>query len=190
MNKSRRAHPEVLGEAPEADHEPPRIAGRSLPVAPASRSRRPKSGKRIRLCPSCNAVALPIARFCPHCAASLRVKFPTAMRPLDQTATTVERRPLTAVFCDLVGSSELATRMDPEDYAGVLRQFHLRVRETMEQYGGFLARPMGDGALVFFGFPRANDHDLEHAVRASLATLDAVRKIDGAGCPSPRACYR
>ena len=112
------------------------------------------------------------------------------MRPLDQTATTVERRPLTAVFCDLVGSSELATRMDPEDYAGVLRQFHLRVRETMEQYCGFFARPMGDGALVFFGFPRANEHDLEHAVRASLATLDAVRKIDGAGCPSPRACYR
>jgi class 3 adenylate cyclase len=80
--------------------------------------------------------------------------------------------------------------MDPEDYAGVLRQFHLRVRETMEQYCGFFARPMGDGALVFFGFPRANEHDLEHAVRASLATLDAVRKIDGAGCPSPRACYR
>lgn len=138
MSKSRRAHPEVLGEAPKADHEPPRIAGRSLPVAPASRSRRPQSGKRIRLCPSCNAVALPIARFCPHCGASLRVKFATAMRPLDQTATTVERRPLTAVFCDLVGSSELATRMDPEDYAGVLRQIHLRVRETMEQYGGFL----------------------------------------------------
>jgi class 3 adenylate cyclase len=105
------------------------------------------------------------------------------MRSLDQTATTVKRRPLTAVFCDLVGSSELATRMDPEDYTGVLRQFHLCVRETMEQYGGFFARPMGDGALVFFGLPRANEHDLEHAIRASLATLDAVRKIDGAGCP-------
>jgi predicted ATPase/class 3 adenylate cyclase len=92
--------------------------------------------------------------------------------------TPVERRPLTGVFCDLVGSSELATRMDPEDYAGVLVQFHKRVRATMERYGGFFARPMGDGALVFFGFPRAEEDDLERAVRASLATVEAVRTID------------
>ena len=74
--------------------------------------------------------------------------------------------------------------MDPEDFAELLGQFHRRVREAMEQYGGFFARPMGDGALVFFGYPRANEDDLERAVRASLATLDVVRMMDGeAGRP-------
>jgi class 3 adenylate cyclase len=90
-----------------------------------------------------------------------------------------ERRQLTAVFCDLVGSSERATRMDPEDFAIVIGRFHLCIRETMERYGGSFVRPMGDGSLVFFGYPRANEDDAERAVRASLAAVQAVSAIDG-----------
>jgi class 3 adenylate cyclase/predicted ATPase len=119
-----------------------------------------------------------MARFCPHCGSGLKPGAAAAVHSASLAAI-IERRQLTAVFCDLVGSTELATKMDPEDFAAVIGRFHRCVRETMERYGGFFARPMGDGALVFFGYPQANEDDAERAVRASLATVEAMEVIDG-----------
>ncbi len=126
------------------------------------------------VCASCAAKTPPMARFCPNCGLDLR----PAPAGLDSPAA-AERRQLTVVFCDLVGSSGLATRIDPEDLADLIGRFHRCVAETMGRYGGFLARPMGDGALVFFGFPQAHEDDAERAVRASLLAVEAVAGITG-----------
>ena len=130
-------------------------------------------GRPTETCPACNAATPPEARFCPQCGSGLRIVDSTVAQPM------AERRQLTVVFCDLVGSSELATRLDPEDLAKLIGRFHRCVAETVGRYGGFFARPMGDGALVFFGFPQAHEDDAERAVRASLATVEAVAAIEG-----------
>ena len=122
-------------------------------------------------CAVCEAETPSRARFCPQCGARLHATL------ADPEQASGERRRLTVVFCDLVGSVELGTRLDPEDYAHLLGRFHRCVAETMARHGGFFARPMGDGALVFFGFPQAHEDDAERAVRASLATVEAVNRI-------------
>lgn len=89
-----------------------------------------------------------------------------------------ERRFLTIVFVDLIGYSTLSERLDPEDL-GKLQQTYQRVTlETMERYGGFVARFVGDGALVYFGYPRAHERDAERAVRAALDLLERLRRLN------------
>ena len=94
-----------------------------------------------------------------------------------------ERRFLTIVFVDLVGYTALSERLDPEDLGRLQRTYQMLALETMERYGGFVARFVGDGALVYFGYPRAHERDAERAVRAALDLLDRLRKatveIDG-----------
>ena len=68
-----------------------------------------------------------------------------------------ERRQLTVMFCDLVGSTELSARLDPEDLRGIIGAYHRCVTEIVEGFGGFVARYMGDGVLVYFGYPRAHE---------------------------------
>src|SRR6516225_1492331 len=68
-----------------------------------------------------------------------------------------ERRQLTIMFCDLVGSTELAIRLDPEDLRDIIATYHRRVAEVVTRYGGFVARLIGDGALVYFGYPLAHE---------------------------------
>ena len=79
-----------------------------------------------------------------------------------------ERRQLTVMFCDLVGSTALSARLDPEDLRSVIGAYHRCVAGVIERGGGFVAKYMGDGALAYFGYPRADDHDAERAVRAAL----------------------
>jgi class 3 adenylate cyclase len=88
--------------------------------------------------------------------------------------STAERRHLTVMFCDLVGSTELSSRLDPEDLGTVIRTYQARVRETMTRFGGFIARYVGDGVLIYFGWPTAEETDAERAVRAALAVVSAV----------------
>jgi len=78
------------------------------------------------------------------------------------------------MFCDLVGSTELSSRLDPEDLNELIRAYQARVAETIGRFGGFIARYMGDGLLVYFGWPEATENDAERAVHAALATADAV----------------
>jgi class 3 adenylate cyclase/predicted ATPase len=88
-----------------------------------------------------------------------------------------ERRHLTVMFCDLVGSTALSARLDPEDLRELLRVYHESVREVVNQHGGFVAKYLGDGALIYFGYPRANEHDAERAVRTGLALVDAISRL-------------
>ncbi|MEP0941395.1 MAG: adenylate/guanylate cyclase domain-containing protein [Rhizobiaceae bacterium] len=96
-------------------------------------------------------------------------------------ATTVsssdaERRHLTVMFVDLVGSTELATKIDPEDMRAVITNYQNIVAGIVPRFDGFVAKFMGDGVLCYFGWPRANEDDAERAVRAGLAMIDAVKQ--------------
>lgn len=89
-----------------------------------------------------------------------------------------ERRQLTVMFCDIVGSTALSARLDPEDMRQVIKIYHARIAEIIHRYQGIIARYMGDGVLVYFGYPRAEEDDAEQAVRAGLALIDAVSDLD------------
>ena len=87
---------------------------------------------------------------------------------------TAERRQLTVMFCDLVGSTAISARLDPEDLSSVLGAFQKACVSAVTAFGGSIAKYMGDGALVYFGYPEAHEDDAERAVRAGLALLDAM----------------
>jgi len=91
-----------------------------------------------------------------------------------------ERRQLTVMFCDLVGSTSLSARLDPEDLRGIIGAYHRCVAEIVEGFGGFVARYMGDGVLVYFGYPQAHEDDAERATRCGLALVDRVPQLNQA----------
>jgi hypothetical protein len=86
------------------------------------------------------------------------------------------------MFNDLVGSTALSTRHDPEDLRELIGDYHRAVAETVGRFDGFVAKYMGDGVLIYFGYPRAHEDDAEWAVRAGLAVIDAV---EGLAAPEP-----
>jgi class 3 adenylate cyclase/tetratricopeptide (TPR) repeat protein len=96
-------------------------------------------------------------------------------------AISPERRHLTVLFCDLVGSTALSARLDPEDLREVIRSYHAAVADIVHAQGGFVAQYLGDGALVYFGFPVAHEDDAERAVRAALLLRDAAGKLEAKG---------
>jgi class 3 adenylate cyclase len=98
---------------------------------------------------------------------------PTAPRRVDDA----ERRHVTVMFSDLVGSTALSTRMDPEDLREVISAYQKCVAETVRRFGGFVAKYMGDGVLVYFGYPQAHEDDAERAVRAGLELIAAVAAL-------------
>ncbi len=104
------------------------------------------------------------ARFCARCGTTLGAG---AVPP-------AERRQLTVLFCDLVDSTALAVRLDPEDLREVMRAYQKYVSDTVARFGGFLSQYTGDGAVVYFGWPQAHEHDAERAVRAGLALVAEV----------------
>jgi class 3 adenylate cyclase len=93
--------------------------------------------------------------------------------PLDSA----ERRQVTVMFSDLVGSTELAARMDPEDLRDVISAYQQCVSGTVHRYDGFVAKYMGDGVLVYFGYPQAHEDDADRAVRAGLELIAAVTAL-------------
>ncbi len=99
-------------------------------------------------------------------------------------ATSAERRHLTVMIVDLVGSTALAARLDPEDMRDVLAAYHTCCAGLIASNGGFVARYMGDGVLAYFGYPQAHEQDAENAVRAALAIVAAAPKLNtAAGAP-------
>src|SRR5258708_9463133 len=122
-------------------------------------------------CSACGHVNPPQARFCANCGVAL-----TTGSPLSPglPMSSAERRQLTVMFCDLVGSTALSVRLDPEDLREVIAAYHRYVAETVARFGGFVGRYMGDGVLVYFGYPRAHEHDAERAVRAGVELLRAL----------------
>jgi class 3 adenylate cyclase len=105
-----------------------------------------------------------------------------AARPAPSPAAPVraeaERRQLTVMFCDLVGSTALSARLDPEDYREVIAAYHRAVADVVRSFDGFVAKYMGDGVLIYFGYPQAHEDDAERAVRAGLGLIDAVGRLD------------
>src|ERR1700746_1917762 len=94
------------------------------------------------------------------------------------TSASAERRQLTVMFCDLVGSTALSTRLDPEDLREVIGAYHRAVAEIVAGFDGFVSRYMGDGVLIYFGYPQAHEDDAERAVRAGLSAIDAVDRLE------------
>src|SRR5215217_675375 len=91
--------------------------------------------------------------------------------------TSAERRQLTVMFCDLVGSTALASRLDPEDLREIIGAYQKRVVKIVARYDGFVAKYMGDGVLVYFGYPQAHEDDAERAVRAGLKLAETIHRI-------------
>src|SRR5262245_13581957 len=89
-----------------------------------------------------------------------------------------ERRQVTVMFSDLVGSTALSARMDPEDLREVISGYQKCVAETVRRFEGFVAKYLGDGVLVYFGYPKAHEDDAERAVRAGLELIVAVKALD------------
>jgi class 3 adenylate cyclase/tetratricopeptide (TPR) repeat protein len=85
-----------------------------------------------------------------------------------------ERRQVSVMFCDLVGSTELSARLDPEELSAVIRAYQERVNEIVARHGGFIARYLGDGVLIYFGWPEAREDDPDRAVRAALDIIEAI----------------
>jgi class 3 adenylate cyclase/predicted ATPase len=98
--------------------------------------------------------------------------------PISPPIIDAQRRQLTVMFCDLVGSTALAVRLDPEDLREVIAAYHRAVTGIVTGLDGFVAKYMGDGVLIYFGYPRAHEDDAERAVRAGLGAIDAVRHLD------------
>ncbi len=127
-------------------------------------------------CAACGSENPADKRFCGDCGTAR----PTAL-DTSQTSTgasSPERRLMTVVFVDLVGSTALGERLDPEDLRKVIADFHDLTSGLVTAFNGFIARYMGDGALIYFGYPQANETDAERAVRAGLALVDAVSRLN------------
>lgn len=114
-----------------------------------------------------------------------RRKLLRAIGELDTAPSSpAERRQLTVMFCDLVGSTALSARLDPEDLRAIVRAYHRCCAALLERHGGFVAQYMGDGVLAYFGYPQADEHDAERAVQAGLALVEAVPElVTAAGSP-------
>ena len=100
-----------------------------------------------------------------------------ASPPEEKRQHDAERRQLTVMFTDLVGSTALSTKLDPEDLRAVIGAYHKCVAETVARFDGFVAKYMGDGVLIYFGYPQAHEDDAERAVRAGLALIEAIGKL-------------
>jgi Adenylate and Guanylate cyclase catalytic domain len=99
---------------------------------------------------------------------------PTATLPAIPPPPEAERRQLTILFCDLVGSTALSRQLDPEDYRAAVRAYQAACAPVIERFDGHIAQYLGDGLLVYFGYPLAHEDDAQRAVRAGLAMVEAV----------------
>jgi class 3 adenylate cyclase/predicted ATPase/RNA polymerase subunit RPABC4/transcription elongation factor Spt4 len=138
-------------------------------------------------CAACGHVNAAGSKFCAQCGARLEAgaspspapapRPPAARTAAPRAAQAAERRQLTVMFCDLVGSTALSTQLDPEDLRDVIAAYHKCAAEVVSRLGGYVAKYMGDGILIYFGYPDAHEADAENAVRAALALVDAIAKL-------------
>ena len=134
-------------------------------------------------CSACGNANAPEAQFCGDCGEPLagRELFTARVWPaaegVGQPTPSAERRQLTVMFVDLVGSTALSAQLDPEDLREIFDQYHRCCASEINKAGGFVAKYIGDGVLAYFGYPQAHEDDPEHAVRAGLALIDAVGRL-------------
>ncbi|MCK1284272.1 AAA family ATPase [Bradyrhizobium sp. 44] len=160
-------------------------------------------------CPSCRADVSELAKFCSQCGSALMLSCGSCgnsealgsnfcgkcgatlvgdvfrspeLAPIHPRAAPAERSHITVMFCDLVGSTALSVNLDVEDFGEVISTYHKRVAEIVPGFGGFVSRRVGDGVLIYFGYPNAHEDDPEQAVRASLALIEGIGRL---GRPEP-----
>lgn len=126
-----------------------------------------------RVCISCASKNPAFARFCCGCGS----RFESAALPSAAAWAPAELRQITIFFCDLVGSSELSTNLDPEDFHALLREFHGMCADTVHRHHGHVAQYLGDGLLAYFGYPVAMEDDARGAARAGLEIAQAAPHI-------------
>jgi class 3 adenylate cyclase/tetratricopeptide (TPR) repeat protein len=136
-------------------------------------------------CIGCGAANAADGAFCTACGKPS----PRAASPL-AAKTAAERRQVTVMFCDMVDSTVLGTQLDPEDLREVINSYHNCVTQLVTRFGGYIARYMGDGVLVYFGYPAAHEDDAERAVRTGLAVAEAVARLKTPAGPPGRLATR
>ena len=135
----------------------------------------------VATCPKCGAPVQPDESFCGECGTALGDAAPAtapAVTVLVAVSAGGERRHLTVLFCDLVGSTEIAAQLDPEEWREVVAGYHRAAAEAITRFGGHVAKYLGDGVMAYFGWPEAHDNDGERAARAGLALLDVISKLN------------
>src|SRR5215467_2041790 len=136
----------------------------------------------VAACPKCGAPIQPDESFYGECGTAIGDAAPAAATAGTAPVTASaggERRHLTVLFCDLVGSTGIAAQLDPEEWRETVAAYHRAAAEAVIRYGGHVAKYLGDGVMAFFGYPEAHDNDAERAARAGLAMLDAIAKLGG-----------
>jgi class 3 adenylate cyclase len=121
-------------------------------------------GHRVKLLDAIAALRTDVGAKAPSADETISKPSTPSVSPEDRA----ERRQVTVMFSDLVGSTALSARMDPEDLREVISAYQKSVAETVQRFGGFVAKYMGDGVLIYFGYPQAHEDDAERAVRAGL----------------------
>ena len=142
-----------------------------------------------RSCPRCNAHNALAAKFCGECGAALSapVSAPSLeTSPAQARQSAGERRHLTVLFCDLVGSTEISARLDPEEWREITAGYHRAAAEAITRFGGYVAKYLGDGVMAYFGWPVAHDNDAERAARAGLAILEGVVALNNRNAKNDR----
>ncbi len=141
---------------------------------------------RCRQCPSSEVLR--------YCGASLTAAgTPVTDTPHAQEREVAgERRHLTVLFCDLVGSTEISARLDPEEWREIEADYHRVAAEAITRFGGYVAKYLGDGVMAYFGWPEAHDNDAERATRSGLAILEGVAALNNrdAKCDRPKLAVR
>ena len=125
------------------------------------------------ICPNCSHENLKEALFCASCG----VKLGETITEVSNNTTEIESRQLTILFCDIVDFTPLSENLESEDLHNIVRIYQETCAEAINQFGGYLAKYLGDGLLVYFGYPQAHEDDPERAVRAALQILKAVKKL-------------
>ena len=133
-------------------------------------------------CATCDTLNPPDAKFCDECGTALTGdvsdKEAGVVPAVIGLSTSGERRHLTVLFCDLVGSTEIAGQLDPEEWREVVAGYDRAAAEAITRFGGNVAKYLGDGIMAYFGWPEAHDNDGERAARAGLAILEALQKAN------------
>src|SRR5713101_10209777 len=143
-----------------------------------------------RQCPKCGTENPPQAKFCAECATSLTEQaaasapvprdtpavqsLPPTARIVERAVPEAERRQLTVMFCDLVGSTALSEQLDPEELRAVVRAYQETCTTVIQRYEGYIAQHLGDGLLAYFGYPVAHEDDAQRAVRTGLEIVEAM----------------
>src|SRR5712691_7636099 len=156
----------------------------------ASRDSKGNGGLGTPRCAHCGTVSHQGAKFCSRCGRSIvghirghdePAPFFADARHETPVTVGVERRQVTVVFCDLVGSTPLAKGIDAEDYKDIIQSFSKAVADAVSEFDGYVARYVGDAALVCFGFPKAHEDDAERAVHAALRALENIASLKAHG---------